>query len=92
VAMNCEILTTTRVSRIGAHRENNGNGLGLIASGVIDIAVICERIFNQSFTCLPLHRDSVVVTNWKLTNLSSNSSFSIRREIGLIVNSLLEVK
>lgn len=76
---------------MGTHVEDNWYSLSLVASSVVNIAVISLLISNNSFTCLPLHGKSMVLGDWKLTNLTSDFISLPVAEGSLMTNGILKV-
>jgi hypothetical protein len=91
MAGNSKVLTSTGISCMITHIEDNRNRLSLIASSVVNVTVVSIFSGNCSFSSLPLHRQSMVITNRKLTDLSFDSIFVPVTKIGFMVNCIFEI-
>lgn len=92
VALDRNVLASGDISSICADVEDDRDGLGLVAAGLIEIAEGCLLQCHSSVTGLPHHRKILALGDGVLSDLTSYSIFRIRRKLGSGVNSKLEVQ
>lgn len=68
--MDSKILETTGIANMGADIEDYWHVHGIVAPGLVIVAVISFNIFDMGIAYLPKHLDVFVVTDWHLTNLA----------------------
>ena len=91
IAINCQIHSSSLVTFVGIDAKDDWDRSGLPASLVIIGAVSGLYLLDVGSTGLPLH-GNVVVSNWKLSNLTDNLVSSVLTEAVVKVNIELEIK
>ena len=91
IAINCQIHSSGLVTLVGVDPKNDWDRSGLIASLVVIGALGGLYLLDVGSTGLPLHGD-VVVSHWKLSNLTYHSVPIELRECSVIINIELEVE